>query len=652
MSGKNKTNSSCGNPEYAQLSARYKLLESLMDSVPDVIYFKDINGRLIMVNQAHARGLGLAPKEVIGKTDFDIFPRARAERMRKDDLQVIKTGKPIIDKIERATRPDGVDNYVSTTKIPRFDKNGKIIGIIGITRDITRRIHLDQVVQQKEVTEKKIRDLEELNKMKSELISVVSHELRTPLAIVNEAVNLVYEGIPGVINQRQKEILDKAQANLQRLKRMTDELLDLSRIEGRDFKLRYSLVNFNDLLGASLDFFKRAAAEKKIELSCDLPKKQVNIFLDFERINQVIYNLLNNAIKYTEEGGRISVEVKILENKLRVGVIDSGIGIAKDDLNKIFNKFVQVSRIPQFRQKGVGLGLSIVKELIEKHEGEIWVESKPGVGSKFYFTLPFFYTLRELNKNSQDKVNRLLEKNIPLYLINILVVNYRIFRKMTRISPQEFFSGLREIISRSANRTGEKLKSEIIFMDDKFGECSIIFPRAHAGQVSEFCDRFKKGVTDFIKQKDLREVFINIGVVAYSPEGKLKQAQGLPVNLHISKIYIGSEVRRFRRMEYKANIDILLPGKIKDPSEVIDISEGGICLASSRQLKTDSRIRLDLKLPSGRQLSAVPARVAWIKVVDTLRYGEGQSYKIGLEFIRLDGAQKKVISGFIKSRTA
>nr|MBP7088974.1 PAS domain-containing protein [Candidatus Omnitrophota bacterium] len=121
------------NSEFSE--EKYKLLSDLMGYVPDVIYFKDCKGRLIMVNKAHAQGLGLEPEEVVGKTDFDFFPAERAKKMAKDDMYVIKTGKPIIDKIERATRADGVDNYVSTTKIPRYDNKGRIIGLIGITRD-------------------------------------------------------------------------------------------------------------------------------------------------------------------------------------------------------------------------------------------------------------------------------------------------------------------------------------------------------------------------------------------------------------------------------------------------------------------------------------------------------------------------------------
>ena len=109
------------------------------------IYFKDKKCRFILVNRAYANSAGLKPEEIIGKTDFDIFPSERANRMFKDDLYVLNTGRPIIDKIERATRPDGIDNYVSTTKIPVYDGKGRAIGLLGITRDITRRVQIENI---------------------------------------------------------------------------------------------------------------------------------------------------------------------------------------------------------------------------------------------------------------------------------------------------------------------------------------------------------------------------------------------------------------------------------------------------------------------------------------------------------------------------
>ena len=201
---------SCPSPSLPPGAAEeYRLFKDFFDQIPDVIYFKDREGRLTFVNRAHARGLGLEPEEVIGRTDYDFFPRDRADRMAKDDREVMTGGKSVIDKVERATRPDGEDNFVSTTKIPRTDSNGRIVGLVGITRDITRRARLERKREERFLLEKKLELMEDFNKLKMEFISTVSHELMTPLAIVKELVLLVFDETCGPVNPKQREVFSK-----------------------------------------------------------------------------------------------------------------------------------------------------------------------------------------------------------------------------------------------------------------------------------------------------------------------------------------------------------------------------------------------------------------------------------------------------------
>ncbi|MDD5653612.1 MAG: ATP-binding protein [Candidatus Omnitrophica bacterium] len=632
------------------LHEKYRLLCDLMDCIPDVIYFKDRHGRLVMVNQAHARGLSLKPEQVAGKTDFDIFPKERAKKMFEDDLKVIKTGKPIIDKVERATRADGVDNYVSTTKIPRFDAKGKVIGLIGITRDITKRMQLAHLQEEAKNIKNKIEALEEMNRIKSGIISVVSHELRTPLAITMEAIDLVYEQISGPLNHKQKEVLNTAKNNVLRLKKMVDELLDMSRIESAQFRLRYSVVNMNSLLKDNAEFFEKLAKEKNIWLEYLLPQKQINIFLDYDRVNQIVTNLINNAIKFTERDGKITVELKLLENKVRVGVIDSGIGIATQDLPKLFNKFVQVSKKPEAEKKGVGLGLSIVKELVEKHGGEIWAESKLGVGSKFYFTLPLLYTTSQLSAEVKDNINQLMEKGIPLSLVNILVVNYHKFKARLKLKPKELFADIAAIINAillEFNRE-RKEKIKLLFMDLKFGECSIICPQTSEEEVAKLCKMLKEKILEHIAENKISGIFINIGILSY-PEKKTSAAtQQLLANLNIKKVYIGAEIRRFVRISYKAEIETVFNGFPAESSQTIDISRGGVCFLSSRPLKTDSKIKIKLYLARGKQVFSVDGRVAWLKKEEKV-FKTLPAYRIGVEFSGLRKTEKIRIAKFIKS---
>ncbi len=647
---KTKKKRVAGTIDNKDLAYKYKLFSDLMAYIPDVIYFKDNKGRLLMVNKAYARGLKIPVKNIIGKTDFDFFPKKRAEMMTKDDQYVLKGGKPIIDKIERATRPDGIDNYVSTTKIPRYDDQGKIIGLIGITRDITRRMQLEQIRKEKVHIEKKVEILEGMNRFKSEFISSVSHELRTPLAIIKQLVTLVSNETVGEINNKQKEILTKTKNNIERLKKIIDEVLDISRIERGTLKFHYALVNLNDLVEDSADFFKELTKDRGITLDYDLPQRQVNLFIDGDRINQVLFNLIDNAIKFTEEG-EIKVEVKVFETKVRIGVVDTGVGIAKPGMTELFNKFAQVSEIASAEKKGIGLGLSLAKELVERHGGEIWVESKLGVGSKFYFTLPRFYKRDILDTHIKEKINNSLDRGKPIYFISVLIVNYREFKRMIKVKPKKLFTDLEDIIDQTFSEVCKfkKEKPQIVTIDIRNGECGIIFPNTtekKAIMVSEVVrDRIK---TYFAKHK-VRGVFTTVGVMPYSEQSKALIARKLPANIHMKEIYIGSKQRRFERVLYEPGVDIMLSEDLAESSETVDISKGGVCIITKASLKADSEVNIKFELPKNKKVIQTKARVAWIRNLDRV-FGESIARrKVGLEFIKLKTKDRRFLLKELKS---
>lgn len=637
--------------EYKDLECRYKLLHDLMEHSPDVIYFKDKEGRLLMVNEAHAQGLGLMPEEVIGKTDYDIHPKERAAKMMADDLCVMNTGKPIIDKVERGTRTDGVDNYVSTTKIPRYDKDGNIIGLIGISRDITHRMRLERLQHEKIRIEKKLETQKDLNRMKSEFVSIVSHELRTPLAIIKEALDLVLEGLPGGLNDHQKKLLSTAKSSASRLNSLIEDLLDLSRIERGTLRLRYSLVDLNEVINEHTDFFKKQADEKGIILNYIMPREHMNIFVDPERITQIISNLITNAIKYTEQGGNISVDVKTLEDKMRIGVLDTGIGISPEDLPKLFRKFVQVSHTGAAEKKGVGLGLSITRELVEKHGGDIWVESKPGVGSKFYFTLPKFYTASALNDDMRDEINILLNRDIPIYLINILIINYREFKRRFRDKSLQLFKDLDTIINTTSKEhlKSDKEKMQIVLKDTKNGECGIVLPEATEKKAATMCNALKEKIERYFLKHKIEDIFVNLGV--FSHPQKLRRpytTKQLFANLNIKKIFIGSNTRQFDRVRYNIDIELFLPKEKRETSSTVDISEGGVCFVSRHYLETDAKIDIKLAFPKKKPIYT-KGRIAWVRPMgDPSQTATDRKYKVGLEFLSIKSRDRKTITQLIK----
>lgn len=630
---------------------KYRLLSYFMDNIPDVIYFKDRKGKLVLVNKAHAKGLGMKPENVVGKKDSDFFPKDRAWRMAKDDIHVIKTGKPMIDKIERATRPDGVDNYVSTTKIPVRDATGRIVGLAGITRDITRRMRFERLEREKARVEKRLEVLETMNKVKSDFISTVSHELRTPLAIVKQLVALIFDETAGPINNKQREIIKRVEANTERLKKLIDDLLDMSRIERDKLELRYSLVNLNDLLKDSADFYKNLAKEKGIDLSYHLPAKDINLFVDADRINQAVANFINNAIKFTEEGGKISVEVKVLETKVRVGVIDTGIGIAKSDLPQLFNRFAQVSNTGGAGSKGVGLGLSIVKELIKRHGGEAWIESKLGVGSKFYFTLPRFYRPDVLDKDVRDRIVSFLNKGISLEFINLIIVNYKEFKRRIKIGPAELFEDLKRILDTTFRGIcRDRFKDlPVILTDVKNGKCSVILPRMREAENARVVRLFKDKIKSYFMSQKVESAFVNIGVSTCPSDVCLPAAKRFSARFSVKEVYVGLEMRRFKRALYKAKIKIFLPENKTETQQTVDISEGGLCFITGRLLKTDSRISISLEFDKTRgPVIYTDGHVAWIKKVELLSGESLNRYKVGVEFINLKSKYRKIILKKIK----
>lgn len=628
------------------------LFAYLMDNIPDVIYFKDKEGRFILVNRAHARGLGLEPEEVVGKTDFDIHNKQKAAKMAQDDDYVIKTGKPIIDKVERATRPDGVDNFVSTTKIPFKDSRGKIAGLIGITRDITRRMQLVRLEKEKTAIERKLQAAEELRNLGSEFVSIASHELKTPLAIIQQLASLLCREIAGPVNCRQAEILKKMENNMGRLKKLIDDLLDVSKIEKGRFRLRYSLVNLNDLIKGSVDFFEKLARQKKLALNHDIPKKAVNTFIDADRITQVISNLIENAIKFTEEGGAVKIELKIFDTKFRIGIIDNGVGMSRQDLSQVFNRFVQAAKIQEGSRKGLGLGLSIAKELVEKHGGEIWAESEPGQGSKFYFTLPRLYTLDVLSGRLKEKIGDLLEKKIPWHLINLQIINYQEFKKRIKVGPQELIKNIKVIIWQvlKERKLAKKENFPFITGQSRRGMCAVVLPNFSAGNLDSLVEELKTKIRNYLMKQKADNVFITLGDIGYAKKNSLGQGSYLFEGGRVKEIYIGSEMRRAPRVPYRVKAAVWPDTGGEEKAETRDISSIGACLAVGKKLKTDSEIKVKIKLAKSKKYISFQGRVAWIREVK-LKLNEIRDefpYRVGVELLKISREQKRILSAEIK----
>lgn len=236
-----------------------------------------------------------------------------------------------------------------------------------------------------DITERK-----RVEKLKDEFISNVSHELRTPLTAIKNAISNMLEGVTGVINEKQVRYLDMTQRNVDRLGFLINDLLDISRIESKKLRLERKMVDLAALVDNIIISFQPSAEKKQISIKSQVPRGSKPVYADYERLGQIFMNLIGNAIKFTPDKGSVVITAKEHGNYIEVCVKDTGLGISRANLEKIFDRFAQVGK--KFGEKfaGTGLGLSITKSLVELHGGNIWVLSEEGYGTEFVFTTPIY----------------------------------------------------------------------------------------------------------------------------------------------------------------------------------------------------------------------------------------------------------------------
>lgn len=280
--------------------------------------------------------------------------------------------------------------------------------------------------------------LERLERLKSEFTSIVSHELRTPLTAIKNSLDIMLSGKAGDITATMDKFMNLAKRNVTRLSGIINDLLDLTKVEAGKMDFRFEKGDINAPVEFVKNTFENLAKEKNIAISLDSEKNIAQTYIDAQRIEQVVTNLVSNAIKFTNENGKIVIKTENLigadidksklfdaqdpvfyEKYIKVSVADNGIGIAEEDIAKVFDKFQQIENSLSRKNGGTGLGLPIAKQLIEAHKGFIWVESQPNAGTTFSFVLPVLsekdYFMIELEKNIAKSENS--DKKLLLILL-------------------------------------------------------------------------------------------------------------------------------------------------------------------------------------------------------------------------------------------
>jgi two-component system, NtrC family, sensor histidine kinase KinB len=342
-------------------------MQAAIDSLPDPVVIFAVGGDLQNVNQAAQTLLGLISetgvKEPLKAVDASV--RSVLERMRSHVL----SGKGAYNPrgFEDAVQLPTVlgDRYFLPRAAPVYETRGVVVAATVILQDVTR-----------------LRRFEEL---KNDLVATVAHEFRTPLTSLRMAVHLVTEQVAGPLTDKQAELLHTAREDCDRLQAMVDDILDLSRIESGKIELYPLPTPVADLIEKAIEENKAEASAKGLHLTVDFPLPEVKVLTDHERIGHVFSNLIGNAVRYTAGEGSVTLGAHVANGTVRFTITDTGKGIAKEYHSRIFEKFFQV---PDSGPKGTGLGLYIAREIVWGHGGQIGVESEPGKGSTFWFTLP------------------------------------------------------------------------------------------------------------------------------------------------------------------------------------------------------------------------------------------------------------------------
>jgi PAS domain S-box-containing protein len=338
---------------------------SLADNAPAAIFIKDLEGRYVYANQLACEGVGRP--DVTGLFDYDLVPATTAADLRRQDLELVARR----ESVQREVNLHG--RWMILVKSPVFDADGRPVGVCGMAIDMTRRKQAEEA-------------LVEADRRKDDFLAVLAHELRNPLApIRNSLETMKLEHLPQT-HRQPLEIIERQLANLVRL---VDDLLDVSRITSGKLELRYEEVTLGAIVDAALETARPYIDAAKHELKLSLPATPIRLHVDRMRLAQVLANLLHNSAKYTPPGGSIQLHAELGDGGLEIRVSDNGVGIPAQSLDRVFGMFAQMQGAHGRTVGGMGIGLALVKALVEMHGGTVDARSEgEGRGSTFIVCLP------------------------------------------------------------------------------------------------------------------------------------------------------------------------------------------------------------------------------------------------------------------------
>ena len=360
---------------YDEVNKGKAYIENLVENAADAVISANMEDRILTWNRGAEVIFGYSKEEAVGKELAVLLPPGHLKELEEIRNKVQIAG--VIRNLEvRRKRKEGAIIEVALAVSPIKGKDDNVIGFLYLAKDITEKKRYEK-------------RLKELDKMKSDFVSNVSHELRTPLTSIKGSVDNMMDGLTGQLNEKQSRYLTRIKSNADRLTRLINDLLDLSRIEAGKIDLNPAVLPLVVLAKEVAEGLRPVATEKLISLEVASADPGVIAWADRDKVTQVLINLIGNAVKFTPSHGEVRVTIERNGAEwVQTSVVDTGPGIPLEEANRIFDKFYQIAHISKQKARGTGLGLAISKALVEMHGGRIWVESAVGRGSTFSFTLP------------------------------------------------------------------------------------------------------------------------------------------------------------------------------------------------------------------------------------------------------------------------
>ena len=497
-------------------------MQAMVASMAEGVIMFDANDELVVLNPKARGMLGLAStdefttesllKSVLWKDIAAFLAEPAAEEANAHEFTV-------------DTHPAPTMLAMAVTPVAD-ERDGQFLGRLAVIRDVTRE--------------------RELDRMKSDFVAVVSHELRTPIASIKTFTGNLIDGIEGEINDGQRETLTRVTKNLDRLSRLINDLLDLSKLEAGKMNMQLAPLDARETAQSVVDIFTPGAATKDVTLELACPDHTPVLWADSDRIIQVLTNLLGNALKFTPEAGTIKIGVEHRppdpadrigtsgerssisgEGYITISVSDTGPGIPEDDLERVFDKFYQTDHSMTRKTGGTGLGLPICREIISRHGGRIWAESTRGQGSTFTFELPVDcrkHDRAQLQDAMEREIRRSVRYGVPFSVLMLDLDNFTVLNELHGYETGDtalvqFQDMVREEVKKFLNERVRETDIVGRFGGDEF---IIIAPETDDGGARGFAERLRGLIEerDFIVEDNKIRATISVGITSFLEEDR------------------------------------------------------------------------------------------------------------------------------------